>query len=198
MAELVRQAYVHYRRMHEVRQSGRESSYLPSPKWDGGEAADGRVYDPIWPKIAIFMLRHGLNPVQCVQYLFDRKRVGTAPMPNQIALPSMIPKYRSLDGKVRQGIVNSFESEKQRFTTHLRINSPRSGATKFTWTCSLISDAHGCSALFRYCLAKSEDLEIAERFEDAALMQYMAAPDVYDETWGEWIPEDLKGRYVWH
>jgi hypothetical protein len=52
--------------------------------------------------------------------------------------------------------------------------------------------------LFRYCLAKSEDLEIAERFEDAALMQYMAAPDVYDETWGEWIPEDLKGRYVWH
>ena len=55
------------------------------------------------------------------------------------------------------------------------------------------------SALFRYCMATSivnqartqnKEIfnEIALRYRQAAVMQYIPAADVYDTTWGKFIP----------
>jgi len=140
------------------------------------------------------MLRYELNPVQCIWYLFEKRAIGHAPMPNHIAVHGNIAKYRSLNKAAREDMVIEFEAEKQRFMVTLRLTMASYGKGTQSWSYALIDDSHGCSPLFRYCLARSEQLSIAENFEMPAIMQYMAAPNVYDETWGEWIPEDLKER----
>ena len=143
-------------------------------------------------------MQHKLNPVQCIWYLFEKRKVGEPPQPNQLMQFKYVARFRTLDRLVRDDIITSFSMEKQRFKVHLHRSTIEYGPGKQAWMSALVSDEHGCSPLFRYCIAVSEDLKyVIGLYETSAMMQYMSAPDVYDEVWGEWIPDELKELATW-
>jgi hypothetical protein len=61
------------------------------------------------------------------------------------------------------------------------------------WNFVLMNKMYELPALYRYCIAHSEELHEAERaHRPAALTQFLMDPIGYSRTWGDMIPKKLK------
>ena len=142
----------------------------PIPRYDGGIDSMGRKYGNVWLEIAKFV---------------------TANKPKARDLYLSVAQRSSSDTTrlfLLQKNVFSRETAKMQFRKE-----------KYHWTDAQIFRAVlgnrllSLSALFRYCLARSEGYsELAESFHQEAIEQYLDDPDAYDRIWEQWVPDDFR------
>lgn len=195
MAKLCRDAYIAERSNWESRINGRQKTYRPSAKWDGGVDSNGYECQPVWPKIAAFMLKHQLDPRKCIWLRFHKKRNHNHPvMPNQIALGKYLEEYQDLSSFDDEELETNFQSEQALCASRIAASEDAYDDKEMLWKSVILDESLPLSPLFRYCLALSEGFSRdARRYYKAALLQYLQSMDQYDEVWGKWIPESLKG-----
>ena len=200
MAQRCRDAYIHERRQRDLMFSSKTGYTKPHVRWDGGEdVKNEKVYEPIWPKIANFMIKHGLSPEHCIHIRFQQVMDVSSkpPYPNQIANMQYLEAYQTgyLE-KLADSLQGMLQYEKTCCKTFISLaeeETPKRG--KPLWRFVLVDESIPLSPLFRYCLARSEDIaDVAENYEIPAMSQFMTAYDEYDKVWGAWIPTDFKER----
>jgi len=198
LARTCREIYIKERQNYELTVRGRASRYSPGPKWDGGVTRDGVNATPVWPKIAKFMLKHNLDPQQCIQYRFmtGSRGVYRPVLPNQIALPKYLEDYLGMTEDVRSGLRHAFDFEKafcrKRLTVMHHLRSDTRGMDDILDEV-LLNDGYPLSPLFRYSLARETRRKAASRrYRREALVQYLRFPDDYDEIWGDSIPDTFR------
>lgn len=202
MAAKCRDAYIAERTAYEIKKNKKLAKrkppyvYQPAPRYDGGEDENGHHHEPVWPKIARFMITHHLDPYFCIRKRFEIARAGSAPWPNQIAVDAYLDIYTGeKEILTQQDVQVAFDLEKQYCRvalTSTRYN--REGVSKdMVWKSLLLDDLLEISPLMRYCLARQLGLtKVAELFVMRAMTQYVIAPKTYDVVWGGSIPEDFK------
>ena len=199
IAARCRVAYIAYREQYEQDRSGRAATYRPGPQWDGGIGSNGREHKPIWPKIAQFMIKHKLDPEKAIwlRFAFSSKKNTKPPWPNQIAADKYLELYEGeVELESADDVAISFATEKQHCITRISVASAyHEGTTEQLWRSVLLDDTIPVSPLMRYCVAYSEGYRsICRVYEDKAIMQYLFASDAYDDTWGSWIPDNLRKK----
>jgi len=197
MARRCREAYIACRRERDLLHSGKTSYTKPAAKWDGGEDTSGAVHQPYWPKMAKFMIKHGLTPEHCIRVRFAlcRDMSKDPPYPNQIANPTYLEEYKADQvKKISEWIEGAFSYEKAYCASSITLMEEELGRKgKPVWRSVLLDESIPLSALFRYCLARSESIDdVAEEYEIPAMTQYIVARKEYDQVWGNWIPEDFR------
>jgi hypothetical protein len=197
MADGVRTYYILERRRYvESKQGGGPCTYgmKPMPQWDGGVAADGKVYDqPVWFKIVNYGLTNTVNPILLVRATFRAWRSNFPPQPNQFCNPLSLQRARAMtDPPVV--FSENLEMEDHRFkaavTTHQLYRHMDVDAASRR---ALHDPAAELTALYRYCvgmLGGADD--VAERFRREAFQIYVFDRDLYDKTWGDRIPDELR------
>jgi len=193
-AEQCRACYIAERNRFSM--DGKAPYKNPGAKWDGGYDNDGKLHKSIWPKIAEFMIKYKLDPAICIMLRFDMaRRSGTSkpPMPNQIALEKYLELYRSGLAEQDRNVAAIRTSEVAAFRAQLAFWMQHPGMTPKDAYNLVLNDLDlFVSPLTRYCSAVSLNLPaIAELFYDRAMVQYMSAPDAYDNVWRGHIPHEF-------
>lgn len=199
MAARIRTVYIEERRKTERMRTGYESHYNPGPHWDGGEVRlkSGQIKkrQPTWPKVAEFMLHKGIDPETYIRQTFRLATAGgKVPMPNHLTSDWLFQLFKEWWPHYSQEIKTAFEHQKEYARGML---ASYADATEFTptqrWGWLLLDERAPMTALFRYCLAVSENLStIARRYHEGAVQDYLRSPKEFDKHWGNWIPERLK------
>lgn len=199
IADICRDAYISERTAYEIKKDRKLASrktayrYTPGPRWDGGETDDGVEMQPIWPKIAAFMIKHELEPIACIRKRFLLAKGSTPPWPTQIAVDTYLDLYKGLKEVIsEEETAIRFNLDKEYCRAAISSSRyPFEDQTK-RWTAMLLDSALDVSPLMRYCLADQLKLpEVKAMLESRALRQYMLAPSVYDKVWGSHIPAEL-------
>jgi hypothetical protein len=199
IADVCREAYINERTAYEIRKDRKLASrrppykYSPGPRWDGGETDDGVEREPIWPKIASFMIEHELEPIACIRKRFLMARGSNPPWPTQIAVETYLDVYKGLKEVVAEEDVTIwFNIDKEYCRTAINSSRYGFGDKEKQWTAMLLDSALDVSPLMRYCLAHELKLpKVQAILQNRALLQYMQAPTLYDKIWGTHIPSEL-------
>jgi hypothetical protein len=190
-AQLTRAAYVEVRRDLLRRQNAadwRTYGSRPIPAWDGGADNYGRQYQPVWPKLAQFLLEHG-----CGTEEFLRAQVCgyTLPPPQQLATPRALERYRVFQQEHRQCLRAMLLAEAHQFEVCLASDKhfARPGDLPDLWAHCLVRPS-SISPLFRVCLAATEPTlrGLVNRFLELAVMQYLEDPLGYQAEWKQILP----------
>lgn len=195
LAARCRQIYI-AERNHFERSIGNTAGYKnPGPTWDGGVSSTGRTNKAIWPKIALFMLEHGLDPAVCIALRFQaaqRAGKGSPPMPNQIALASHLPLYTSSAASTvdTAAFEIALRTERELCCSRLMYLQKYVGLSSEAARKFVIYDTSlQLSPLFRYCLAVAVGIaDAADEFKEAAAGQFLLAPDGYAKAWKSVLP----------
>lgn len=208
---LIRDTYVRERRNFEYRLSGVPSGYGSShmPKWDGtGEfragaskrsAQDkyGRVYTPIWPRIADYAVKNGVDPFELIRARFKDTRGPTPPEPTDCM------SIRALEACLREAVPVE-ELNKQLSDMYMLFMTELENRSiymiKYTgWTPDLV--AHSVitdltipfNPLYRYYLATLYGLTDKTVFyREAAVMEYVSNRKSLDKSsWVSILPKEL-------
>lgn len=189
LATDVRNIYVCCRSSHQG------SAYTPGANWDGGTSRFGRQTKPIWPRVARFIIRHGLDPVAFIRSQFWHTPKDRPPQPTDLMSEAALEKWQVYE----RGIEKSLSSQLSYEITSIRsemlplqegLNWSHDRALKFAlYNVKTVV----ASPLVRYCLAVEYGMdEVAEHFHDRALFQYAFQKDAYDAAWPQGsIPEAL-------
>ncbi len=194
-ADHIRWLYVCARRQFNKAQ-GKPTSYGADviPQWDGGQDSMGRTFKPIWPKIAKFFRAHDLDPAECVTAAFAAAKHGTPPNPTALCDTKLIGIKDAMYELLRERLYAQRVSCEQqlavlvsRAKAYLHFDEPE--AVKHVLT----AESSQFDALFRYCAGVRMGLQpTVERYHEAALARYFWVPRLFDEVWGDWIPESLR------
>ncbi len=196
MALMVRVIYVACRRTATLAREGVSSTWgdAAMPRWDGGETATA-TYTPVWPKIAKLCIKHQAEPGVYVKAQFDEIKVRI-PWPSDLLGESAIARYTAFAGRnyarLREALLNqSRDFDNQ---AHWLCIEARHGITLDEAASRVLRDtSFGITPLFRHCVAsRFHAIAIAERFRDAALLQYVFQRKDYDNAWGDTIPQSLR------
>lgn len=195
VAALVRALYcAEYRRMSPAAANYGE---VRIPRWDGGEDPNtGRVYQPVWPKIATFLMTRNIEPGAYIAVQFAHRRGLTPPAPNTLISANAIQRWEA-HAKLELPILTG-EWRRQQTALEMRLRELRQThpqASEQQILVTAIHDQHvvDVSALFRYCAAMHYGLpQVAERYAAAALNQYLMQRRQYDAVAGAAIPDVLK------
>lgn len=206
----VRQTYVSERRKFESRLTGVPSSYglSPMPKWDGTDDVRpgstrrgvqdryGKSYKPIWPKIAEFALKAGVDPLELIRTRFAATRGPRAPEPtdcmSKAALDLCVSSATPVD-ELNQQLYEYFknlEIEAENRSVYIS----RHGWTPEKVVSSIVRDLTlPFSPLFRHHLAVVNGLDdMVQVTRSPALIEYLRQKKSYDKSlWKEIIPKDL-------
>lgn len=193
-AKMVRREYIKARRRFEVSRTELPSYWKPTARMDGAADRLGRTKPAVWPELAEFFVRHNIN-VQ--DYLFTAFLCAgfSPPTPWDLMKQSFLNHYRkkvkasAKDTEITFNFMRTFC--KTQILSHPSYDPT---STDKSVTAAVLLDADlPLSALFRYCLARSEQLEgVAELYKAQAAVEYMRTPDDYDQVWGpDWIPADF-------
>jgi len=195
LAKRIRQAYIRERRRHQRAITGKEGKYgiKAMPRWDGGRDDEGVNRKSIWLDIARHLLdMKCLSPERFVQAQFVEKR---PPQPPMLKSEAAWDRFLRFDSDAEERLKNEFKSECFVFAAQCQ-----SASTWFPdydkialWRFVLKDLEVALSALFRFCVAASEDFgDVTAQFHDLALQEYLQDPHGYDCAWGENIPDFLK------
>jgi hypothetical protein len=202
IADSCRNAYIAERTAFEISKNrllaDRKPPYKYSPpiRFDGGEDSDGKTFSPVWPKIAQFMVRHGLDPRTCIRKRFEKSMGYNPPWPNQIAVASYLDLYRGISEVLtEEEVALGFRLDKE----YCRIAATdgrydrKDKSSEWKWKAILLDFTLSISPLMRYCLAKELKLEsVAAQLEMRAVSQYVKAPNAYNKVWGKAITDELR------
>ncbi len=195
LASRVRATYIR-ERIEALERLGRSAKYTPGPYWDGGlykkrgadlgSAATKRKN--FWEQAARWFTEHNLNYEEVIQTIFKSYR-PQYPEPNQIIGLRPLQLCRRQEEYQKQVIITGFETQKEAARQKLFFSCEMGMTNAEAWSAMLQDTTLPISALFRYCLAVSENYQsFARRFHDAALLQYLGNRAVYDAVWKKWIP----------
>ncbi len=199
-AQHIRKVWAEERRRFELRTTGVASDWgnRHMCRWDGGVANDGKHYNPVWPRIAALCDKYNLVPDLLVRAMFHN-RMQYPPEPSQAVGNEAISRYRlftSASTRLERtaDIRSAFGCDKSLSTAEVArqkkyFKRDEAGA----WRITLVTMTVNLSPLFRYCVACNQGWDdIAMQFQSPAMRQYLQNADLYDEVWGEYIPENLK------
>lgn len=197
-AAAIREAYCSTRNRWHQMNEGIDSDWggHPLPRYDGGMDSAGRMHRSIWERIARFIIEKRVSPIRYIEAQF-RSVVGTPPEPGSLCSEFAYRRYEGHNQAEVSVLSRLFKFQKEK----LALESVKFCALRtMGWTdrdvCSAVlqNTQVEMSALFRYCEAVRVGLDdVAEEFQTAASIQYLASPEAYDEVWGDYIPVHLKG-----
>ena len=197
LAARLRAAYVRERRRHHRAITGREGNYGDKhmAKWDGGRDDHGTSHKSVWVDLAnTLILRHCLAPERFVQAQFLEKR---PPMPPMLKSEAAWKRFTDFNGDAATRLKNEFKAECVAFEMAQQevVTWFPQADKKEIWRFVLRDSQTQLSALFRFCIALSEQLgDIAAIFQELAMQDYLQDPQGYDHAWGTKIPESLKNE----
>ena len=200
LATYVREVYLFERRAFEEQLAGIPSSYRSSSYWDGGVTATGKR-STIWERVAKFIIDKKLPVDTFIRRQFQYADGPYVIKPNQLYNAAAMDRYLRGRSSDHQEILLAWRSQHSALAVALvacqdmaAMENEELSKTSLQATVLLNEDV-ALSALFRYCLAKSEGLtEISRLYRDAAALQYMRHRKDYDQIWKNWIPNKFKAR----
>jgi len=206
----IRQTYVTERRKFESRLSGRPSSYglSPIPKWDGTDDVRpgstrrpvqdkyGKSYKPIWPKIAQFAVKSGVDPIELIKTRFTNTRGPRAPEPTDCMSSAALDLCRKEDVPV-----DALNQQLYQYFKNLEVEAENRSVyiSRYGWTPEKVIDSIvrdltlPFSALFRHHLALVNGIDdVAQVTRSPAVIEYLRQKRSYDNSlWKEIIPKDI-------
>jgi hypothetical protein len=198
-ATVIRDTYVAERRQYHQSLTGRESHYVPSDHWNGGSTQRAGRRPDIWTKIAKFVLKHAVDPVQFVRYQFKVHTGNFIIKPNQLYTEKALRDYRSVAKVSAAAIAVALCGQRNALVHAVYVFQDTAAVVGAEFPLSairssvLLDGSIPLSALFRYCVALQEGLpNIARRYRVAAAVQYVRDRRAYDKAWGTLIPTDFK------
>ena len=217
VVDVFKNTYVQERRVLERFRGGPETAvYRPSPSLDGGtvtESPEDKPRKNAWEQ-AYNKIRASQNftdPIQYVRILFRVLRGSALSIPfvNQLATPTMLEMVNNQFINRNRELRVEFLSESQRAKTAILIAQKGSGQSLARAVYSAIVDSRlELSALFKYCLAVSTSEhckkrkidnsscirldQLAKQHEFLAALDYVTFSDLYDQVWGNTIPENFR------
>lgn len=166
----------------------------PVPTYDGGPDGRGVVRTSAWERVARVALAAGVDPVDLVKAQF-RVRRAHPPEPNQLSTPAALAEYAASAPDRLRSEQQAFRFQRAAFQAELDKLAPCQ-ASRGWGPDDLVRVVLGnvmapLSALFRHCAAAAggpQLADLAEAFRREAVVQYLAAPAVYDAVWRGFIP----------
>lgn len=219
VAEAVRHVWIEEMRMALSLVTGRPSRYRPGKRWDGDGrwdyAEDDRSRkskkdrETVWHKAAKTLIQHRLPLVEYIHFVAhgagERFSAARMPQPNMLQSDSKrkrFEEYRQDRGFDNVTVVANLLRHQQ---LTLRLEAARlqddaetaGEPLSFQEAVKTVVAGNGYQlrALFRYCKAHALGLlDLQDRLEGAALLEYLHYPEAYETTWGEEIPRRLLKR----
>lgn len=187
----VRELYIVNYRLRKATH-GSSADYRSCRKWDGGVDGYGVRHQPVWPKIAAFVRKHRLDPVEFMGAQFYA--CGTrVPAPNTFYNAAALERYLEYKKKVAPDETLNLRVQILALQQALVLPLRLFGVGDRALRCVLQDTNYAMSALFRFAVAEKEGLEdVAECWRPMALEQYLRDTDVYDKVWGTFLPESIK------
>ena len=202
-ARLLRHAYVELRRTYSAGR-GRDRPYTPNPAWDGRRTANPRKPDQpnMWEQTAAKLLAQGIDPAGYVEALHDAI-VSQFPQPPQLPellSPRLMAMYQAYRRDLPARVAQRLRSDANTARTEIVLRNAYGGYSmeNATWL-TLTNGVLSISPLFRYCMAMGESAPrfhqlAAQRFEQAAVLQYMRAREEYARAWEDVLPAGFDTR----
>lgn len=194
LAALLRRLFVVAYRSAKYNADGRESDWgsRHMPRWDGGDDDNG-TYTAIWPKAAKLCLAEQMDPGTFVSAQFAAGR-GSIPSPAHLTGPNAVARYVRVSASVPLTLRQALASQMSLLKEETAWRQLQREVSQHVAARSVLCDRNlDLSGLFRYVIAvKAGQVDIADRYRDAALQQYVLQREAYDQTWASMIPEDLR------
>ena len=202
IANRLRAAFIREYRRHQRAVTGKDSKYgsKAMPKWDGGRDDDGFFHTDVWLDIASHLTEmQCLSPERFVQAQFvidprvDKK--SRPPQPPMLLSEAAWNRFVEFNEDAENRLKNELKSECLVFQAHCQTVSTwfPNYEQKDLWRFVLKDLEVPLSALFRFCVAVSEDLgDVTDQFHELALQEYLQDSQGYDCAWGVYIPACLK------
>lgn len=185
LTPLLRDAYTDERRNWHRGRGGEVAKYRPGPQWDKA-----------WPKMADFYLKHQIGNYRAyihVQFT-ARGSLAVCPTPQQCYGPASLRRWQEHQPKKKDYELSlklqmhKLEAECQRYRNWMPQWSEHEVQTMV-----LFDHGNTITALLRYCVALQVGrADIAAHYHDVSLMHYVFGQEVYNEVWGDLIPDVLK------
>lgn len=198
LAGRIREVYCQERNLWHHRHQGRLTDWgaAPVPRYDGGVDEMGRHWKNIWMEIAKFVITKKVDFAAFVRAQFtlaSKRPVDPFHLHNDKAYSI----YLSVAQRSSTRLSQLFAAQRKVFTKEVAKLSPckisRRWSDEQVFRAVLGNRLIQLSALFRYCVARHERYEdLAEKYFQWAVEQYLDSPEDYDRIWGEWIPGDFR------
>jgi hypothetical protein len=194
-----RQVYCHLMREHIRRYRGVDSDYgrRALPVYDGGRRpSDGRRTEPVWPKLARFVLTHRLDLEKLLRLMFRMSQGGQAPPVNVCYSARALELYRQHAEEDAGKRVDEVKIELRSQATLIQQSIALRGAYRaLGWTSedivrSVLDDPDlGITPLMRYCMAVREGYrDLADKYHGHAQEQYARDPLSYAQGYDQVLP----------
>lgn len=165
------------------------------PMWDGIRTSSGSVHQPVWPRLAEFVVAHRMNPKTLIKLEFAHARGKALPAPSMLQDDAAVERYScymagQLD-RLREELqlgLDSFEVQLCKLSLIRRLTPEQRHAM------ALADYRVSATPLLRYCLAVRIGLPgVANHYCEAAMVEYVFDMENYDAAWGPAIiPEAFR------
>ena len=193
LAEQVKRVYYEERTLWERARDRAAVPPKPHPRWNK-RGKDGKN---AWERIVTDCCARGIDPVMYVRTTIRYWSRPQVPMPNQLTSDALIARFTAggYEQLRKEAIESSLKSQMALLRTQLRAWSAMGWAKEALVRFVLMNhsgQASAISPLLRYCAARRDGLkDIADLYEEEAMMQYARDKSFYKEIWKSLLPEDI-------
>lgn len=167
----------------------------PIPAYDGGEDAFGRTHRPIWPKVLAAIIAAGADPMSFIKAQFALCTHSRPPrvqhLLSELAAGTWEQYRLQLEDQLARRLtagIAAIGAAANPYIYGLGWEQSRAIRYCLNSTCMV-----NLTPLFRYCYGiQSGFPEVAARFREEALIEYVFQQTAYDAKWGPFVPADLK------
>ena len=191
----VRSTWITEKQRYLSQHSTKIVNYKPGPALDGGTDCYGRKYQPIWPKLAQFVISNKLDPAKFVKAQFESCKGKPPVSPNVLMSQLAITRYINYVAKNsdEEAIKIALDSQTRSAMNAVDWYTLLYGPGTPAYRAVIIDTSLPLSALFRYSLAVSSGQDDLQRaIFDVAVEQYMCDREAYDQIWKDLITDDVK------
>lgn len=192
VAGQLRRLFFQAYRTHHIRLKGTVTDFGSRhvAVWDGGHAGE-RTYAPLWPKLALACIDHQLDPATFIEAQFR----GLDKLPNRSRFEGDAAVRRCLAAvpQLEHELAYAITASRQNLAVQAICRRDMRGLSDRDAVASVLLDPTlDLSGLFRYVIAAQYGYpDVAARFRQAALLQYVFHREAYDRIWRN-IPEELR------
>lgn len=195
MANALKEAFTQARRAYDSRVTKKPSQWGSKsyPRWDGGQADDGRYYKSVWISVATECINRGYDVRVLVRVLFEDSKLTMAPVPTMLMSTRNIERYvKSKDSQVSE-LQDLKSTQDIAFRDAFIANNAIYRNKAIAANAAINDTTQPLSAMYRCCVAAvANDTETYERFEQQAVLEYAARQRTYNDAWGKFIPAAMK------
>lgn len=184
-------------------------NYRPAASWSGvGKDKRGKPNVNAWARAARLLSERGIEFAPFVTFVICEKKLPN-PTPAQLYSERIVTEYEETNPR-RQRVSEfqiqlSFDNQRQILARQLDLMNEAlelgffsaKPPTPHQIRESLLTDESlELTALFRFCLAESENLnEISQRYYERAAAQYATHASIYNKVWGKWLPRWFREKF---